>query len=89
MEYDTKGRVYVCTSRFRPLFDFPAERVLTWLSQGYGDSEPIRRKSVVAREGTSLPGKLDLDLLSGLTRAIHPFTKAPLSRSPIASCQVD
>jgi len=71
MEYDTKGKVYVRAPWFRPLFDFPAERILTWLSQGYGDGEPIRWKGVVAQEGTSLPGKMDLDLLSVLTRAIH------------------
>ncbi len=71
MEYDPKGKVYVRASWFRALFDFPAERVLTWLSQGYGDGEPIRWKGVVAQEGTSLPGKIDLDLLSVLTRAIH------------------
>lgn len=71
MEYDTKGKVYVRGSWFRPLFDFPAERVLTWLSQGYGDGEPIRWKSTVAQEGTRLPGKIDLEILSALTRAIH------------------
>lgn len=71
MEYDPKNKVYVRASWFRPLFDFPAERVLAWLSQGYGDGEPIRWKGVVAQEGTSLPGKIDLDLLSVLTRAIH------------------
>lgn len=71
MEYDTKGKVYVRGSWFRPLFDFSAERVLTWLSQGYGDGEPIRWKSTVAQEGTGLPGKLNLEILSALTRAIH------------------
>ena len=71
MEYDTKGKVYVRSSWFRPLFDFPAERVLTWLSQGYGDGEPIRWKSTVAQEGTGLPGNLNLEILSVLTRAIH------------------
>lgn len=71
MEYDAKGKVYVRCSWFRPLFDFPVERVLTWLSQGYGDGEPIRWKSAVAQEGSSLPGKIDLEILSVLTRAIH------------------
>ena len=42
MEYDPKNKVYVRASWFRPLFDFPAERVLAWLSQGYGDGEPFR-----------------------------------------------
>ena len=71
MEYDTKGKVYVRGSWFRPLFAFPAERVLIWLSQGFGDGEPIRWKSTVPQEGASLPGKIDLEILSVLTRAIH------------------
>ncbi len=71
IEYDTKGKVYVRGSWLRPLFEFPAERVLTWLSQGYGDGEPIQWKGTVAHEGASLPGKIDLEILSVLTRAIH------------------
>ena len=71
MEYNTKGKVYVRGSWFRPLFEVPAERVLVWLSQGYGDGEPSRWKSTLAQEGTSLPGKIDLEILSVLTRAIH------------------
>jgi hypothetical protein len=60
VEYDTKGKVYIRASWFRPLFEFSVERVLTWLSQGYGDGEPIRWKGLVAHEGTSLPNALDL-----------------------------
>ena len=41
LEYDTKGKVYVRASWFRPLFVFPAGRVLTWLSDGYGDGEGV------------------------------------------------
>ncbi|MCL1860589.1 MAG: WYL domain-containing protein [Proteobacteria bacterium] len=71
MEYDTKGKVYVRAAWFLPLFDFPVERVFTWLFQGYGDGEPIRWKGVIAAEDSSLPGKVDLDLLSTITRAIY------------------
>ena len=85
MEYDPKGKVYVRASWFRPLFDFPAERVLTWLSQGYGDGEPIRWKGVVAQEGTSLPGKIDLDLLSVLTRAIHQGAAVEIAYRALSS----
>lgn len=42
LDYDTKSKVYVRGEWFRPVFDFPAERVLTWLSQGFGDGEPSR-----------------------------------------------
>lgn len=85
MQYDTKGKVYVRSSWFRPLFDFPAERVLTWLSQGYGDGEPIRWKSTVAQEGTSLPGKIDLEILSTLTRAIHQRAVVEVSYRALSS----
>lgn len=85
MEYDPKGKVYVCASWFRALFDFPAERVLTWLSQGYGDGEPIRWKGVVAQEGTSLPGKIDLELLSVLTRAIHQGAAVEIAYRALSS----
>ncbi|WP_414041266.1 WYL domain-containing protein [Acidithiobacillus sp. M4-SHS-6] len=85
MEYDPKGKVYVRASWFRPLFDFPAERVLTWLSQGYGDGEPTRWKGGVAQEGTSLPGKIDLDLLSVLTRAIHQGAAVEIAYRALSS----
>ncbi len=85
MEYDPKGKVYVRASWFRALFDFPAERVLTWLSQGYGDGEPIRWKGVVAQECTSLPGKIDLELLSVLTRAIHQGAAVEIAYRALSS----
>ena len=71
MEYDSKRKVYVRGGWLRPLFDFSAERVLNWLSQGYGDGEPVRSKSIVPQEGSGLPGQIDLDILSVLARAIH------------------
>ncbi len=71
LEYDTKGKVYVRTSGFWPLFDFPVGRVLTWLSHGYADGEPVPSKPVVPYEGTHLAGSVDLELVSVLTRAIH------------------
>ena len=85
LEYDTKGKVYVRASWFRPLFDFPAERVLTWLSDGYGDGEPIRWKGVVPQEGTALPGQLDLEMLSVLTRAIHRKASVEVSYRALSS----
>ena len=71
LDYDTKGKVYVRGKWFRPAFEFPVERVLTWLSQGYGDGEPLRLKSFVSCEGPALLNKPDLETLSVLTRAIH------------------
>jgi len=85
LEYDTKSKAYVRSEWFRPLFDFPAERVLTWLTQGYGDSEPIRGKSVVPQEGTALRSRVDLELLSVLTRAIHRRVAVEVSYRALSS----
>ena len=71
LDYDPKGKVYVRADWFRPVFDISADRVLTWLSQGLGDGEPIRYKSLIACEGVALSSKIDLETLSVLTRAIH------------------
>lgn len=71
LDYDPKGKVYVRGEWFRPAFEFPVERVITWLSQGFGDGEPLRFKSFVACEGPALLNKPDLETLSVLTRAIH------------------
>ena len=40
IDYDTKAKCYVLGEDFKPLFDFPPERVLSWLTQGFGDGEP-------------------------------------------------
>lgn len=85
LEYDTKGKVYVRSEWFRPVFDFPAERVLTWLSQGFGDGEPSRLRSLVTCEGSALSTSLDLEMLSVLTRAIHKKTAVEISYRALSS----
>jgi hypothetical protein len=85
LDYDTKGKVYVRGEWFRPVFDFPAERVLTWLSQGFGDGEPLRLRSLVACEGSSLSPRLDLEMLSVLTRAIHKRSAVEISYRALSS----
>src|SRR5690606_2655215 len=49
----------------------PAERVMSWLTQGFGDGEPQRLKPWVASEIPSRLTHPDLDILSNVTRAIH------------------
>lgn len=71
LDYDTRSRGYVRGAWFRPVYDFSAERVLTWLTEAFGDTEPLNNKSIVATAGSSLPHKIDLEILSVLTRAIH------------------
>jgi len=71
IDYDSKGKSYVLGPDFRPIFDFPPERVLSWLTQGFGDGEPTRLKAWVASERPSRLTHPDLDVLASVTRAVH------------------
>lgn len=71
IDYDIKSKVYVRAELFRPLFDFPASRVLTWLTQGYGDNEPMRHRPLIQTEVAAQISSPDLETLSVITRAIH------------------
>ncbi len=71
LDYDTKGKMYVRSEWFRPVFEFSPERVLAWLSHGFGDGEPLRLKALVPCESPGLLSKPDLEMLSVITRAIH------------------
>lgn len=71
LNYDSSGKSYVLGQEFRPIFDSPPERVLSWLTQGFGDGEPTRLKAWVASESQSRLTQPDLDVLASLTRAIH------------------
>lgn len=71
IDYDPKGKSYVLGAAFKPLFSFPPERVLSWLTQGFGDGEPMLIKAWVASERPSRLTHPDLDVLSRVTRAIH------------------
>ena len=71
LEYDTKAKTYQLGQDFKPLFQFPPERVLSWITQNFGDGEPGPLQSWLA---TDIPTRLTqpaLDTLSVVTRAIH------------------
>jgi WYL domain len=70
IEYDLLARCYRPTRGFVPLFPFQPDRVLSWLSQGFGDGLELKLKTLAPYEG---PGQLfrpDLTILSALTRAL-------------------
>jgi predicted DNA-binding transcriptional regulator YafY len=85
LEYDTKRKVYVRATWFNPVFDFAASRILTWLSQGFGDGEPICSRRLVACEGFESTSGLDLEMLSILTRAIYKKTAVEISYGALSS----
>jgi len=71
LNYDTRAKTYLLGDDFKPLFNFPPERVLSWITQNFGDGEPGQLRSWLA---TDVPTRLTqpaLDTLSVVTRAIH------------------
>lgn len=71
IDYDPKGEAYVLGADFQPVFDFPPERVLSWLTQGFGDGEPNHIKAWMACERPSRLTYPAMDILASVTRAIH------------------
>lgn len=69
--YDASGKRYVLADGFAPVFDYPAERVLVWLTQGFGDGAPAPLKSWVACETPATITQPALATLAAVTRAIH------------------
>lgn len=71
IDYDSKVKAYVLGADFRSLFEYPAERVMSWLTQAFGDGEPLQLKTWVPSEIPSRLTHPDLDVLANVTRAIH------------------
>lgn len=89
IDYDTKAKCYVLGGDFKPLFDFPPERVLSWLTQGFGDGEPSQLKAWVASEIPSRLTHPDMDVLACVTRAIHQECPIRVEYHSISSGQTE
>lgn len=89
IDYDPKGKSYVTGSDFYPVFEFPPERVLAWLSQGFGDGEPSRLKAWITCEIPSRISHPDLDTLACVTRAIHQQSPLKIRYHSISSGRSD
>ena len=70
IEYDGSSKTYIIGRAFTPMFDFPAERVLTWLAEGFGDGEPVRSRTGITCDIPNKLGQPDLSTLAAITRAI-------------------
>ncbi|MGF6872186.1 helix-turn-helix transcriptional regulator [Paraburkholderia sp. MM5477-R1] len=70
LEYDSRGKLYVMGPEFEPMFHFSPERILTWLSEGFGDGEPINSRAGVDCEIPARLGQPALPILATITRAM-------------------
>lgn len=70
LEYDTTSRCYRITTDFKPIFAYSTDRVLAWLSQGFGDGLDLKLKRVIPSEGPSPTIKPELHVLAAIAQAI-------------------
>lgn len=65
------AKIYRPSSTFTPLFEHPAQRVLTALSQGFGEGIELPNKSLVRCEVPALLSQPKMSVLAPITRAIN------------------
>lgn len=71
LEFDSTTKVYRPAPAFHPLFAHEAGRVLTALSQGFGEVATARQHPLVACEVPAQPGAPQIEVLAAVSRAIH------------------
>ena len=82
IDYDAKAKCYVLGDGFEPVFEFPPERVLAWLTQGFGDGEPSALKCAVVSE---IPSRLTHPKATSVGPAPWPETSTPGCGGPWCS----
>jgi hypothetical protein len=70
VHYDARSKRYVLGQGFSPLFELPLERVLSFLTQGFGDGEPTSGKAWVTSDSPGGLSRPNLNVLAAVTRAI-------------------
>lgn len=87
IDYDPKGKAYVLGAEFQAVFDYTPARVLSWLSEGFGDGEPTRIKPWIVCDTPSRLTQPDLNTLASVTRAIYQQCPLQIEYHSISSGQ--
>ncbi len=87
IDYDPKGKAYVLGAEFQAVFDYTPARVLSWLSEGFGDGEPTRIKPWIICDTPSRLTQPDLSTLASVTRAIYQQCPLQIEYHSITSGQ--
>jgi hypothetical protein len=85
LEYDTADRCYRPTKSFRPLTAFQPDRVLSWLSQGFGDGVEPRPRKAIPGEGPGFFATPDMGILAEVSRAIFQARALRVSYLSVSS----
>jgi len=70
IEYDAKAKAYVYQPSFMAIFEHAIQRVISWLTEGFGDGSALARPILWAFETPAHLCQPHLDVLAAITRAI-------------------
>lgn len=85
LDFDSAGKLYRPSSKFKPLFDHPPLRVLATLSQGFSLVEDVISSPVIPCEFPSTLSVPSVDILAPITRAIHQGKAVSLTYHSVSS----
>jgi hypothetical protein len=68
--FEGSEKVYLCSERFRPLFDHPPERTLTAIAEGLGDDAAGEIGQHVRTERPLRLNQPDIEVIAAVSRAI-------------------
>ena len=71
LAYDASAKAYIPTPKFRPVFRFSPDRILSWLLNGFGEGVDQKVPRAIPCEGPESLISINFDVLAVLTRAIH------------------
>lgn len=77
IDFHNRSKTYRISSRFVPIFEHPAQRVLSALSLGFGDRVDSEPSSLLPREFPAILNHPRMDVLAPICRAIH--AKRPIA----------
>lgn len=85
LHFDSAGKLYRPSSKFKPLFDHPPLRVLMTLSQGFSLVEDVMSSPVIPCEFPSTLSVPSVEILAPITRAIHRGKAISLTYHSVSS----
>lgn len=71
IEFDNISKTYVISKDFKPFFEHDSKRVMSALSQGFGEGINSTPGSLIDFEAPMMLGRLKLHILAPITRAIN------------------
>lgn len=70
IDYDAKAKKYILGPNFSPIFNYPLHRLMSLLTDGFGDGEPLQLNPWTTSETCRL-AHIDMNVLASITRSIH------------------